>query len=233
MLSFFVDADRSVRKVKEKDGRPGVSGMNFFARAGGSSNSLNRLTRRLGERTGWLCPGTTPNRLPEDLARFLPMGSDILMQTHFHPTGKAEVEQAELAIYFTDQVPSKQLMPLQMPAIFGIGAGIDVPAGKSDFMIEESFTLPIGVRAYEIGGHAHYICKKMLMTATLPDRSQHTLLKIDDWDLDWQDQYVFAEPIDLPQGTRLDVRIVYDNSKENPENPFSPRSASPGARIDG
>ena len=47
-------------------------------------------------------------------------------------------------------------------------------------------------------------------------------MEITDWDLDWQDQYVFAKPIDLPQGTQLEVEIHYDNSENNPENPFSP-----------
>jgi hypothetical protein len=48
------------------------------------------------------------------------------------------------------------------------------------------------------------------------------LLHIDDWDLDWQDQYLFAEPIDLPAGTVLRTEIVYDNSVDNPENPHHP-----------
>lgn len=219
---FFVDVDRSVRLTREKDGKPGVSGMNFFRGAAGSANSLTRITDGLARGLGGYVPGTTPNFLPGDLARYLPKGSDILMQTHFHPTGKVEVEQAELAIYFTEREPSHRLLPLQMPAVFGIGAGIDVPAGERDFRIQESYTLPIGVRAFEVGGHAHYICREMEMVATLPGGERKTLLKIADWDLDWQDQYLYAEPIDLPKGTVLDVMIAYDNSKENPENPYSP-----------
>lgn len=219
---FFADTEQMLRHVHEKDGKPGVGGMNFFRGAAGGKDSLTKMTEGFARGLGGYVPGTTPNRLPEDLARFLPKGSDILMQTHFHPTGKVEVEQAEIGLYLTKTPPSKRLLSLQMPALFGVGAGIDVPAGKSDFEIHESLTLPFGVKAYEIGGHAHYICKKMSMVATFPDGSTQTLLQIDDWDLDWQDQYLYATPIELPAGTVLDTRIVYDNSAKNPENPNSP-----------
>ena len=49
-----------------------------------------------------------------------------------------------------------------------------------------------------------------------------TLLNIPDWDLNWQGRYDFKDLVALPAGTRLDVRIRYDNSAANPNNPSSP-----------
>lgn len=216
-LFFVVDA-KSIGTRKDNDGMPGFRGMNFMRGSEFLSGGSEQLTRGLG---GYV-PGALPNLLPGDLARFLPKGSNIVMQTHFHPSGKAEVEQAELAIYFTDQRPSHSLVPLQLPPLFGVGAGLDIPAGEAKYEIQDSLTLPIDVQAIEIGGHAHYICKKIRLEATLPDGTNRVLLLIDDWDLDWQDQYLFKSPIDLPRGTKLSTQIVYDNSKDNPENPFSP-----------
>ncbi len=60
------------------------------------------------------------------------------------------------------------------------------------------------------------------MTALLPDGASKTLLWIDRWDFNWQDQYVFRELLSLPAGTRLDVAIRYDNSADNPANPHDP-----------
>ena len=219
---FFVDSSGRVKDIREKDGKPGVKGMNFFRGIGASGNGFSRMADGLARGLGGYVPGATPNRLPGDLARFLPRGSDIIMQTHFHPTGKVEHEKAELGIYFADVPPKQRLVPIQMPALFGVGAGIDIPAGEKEFTIEETMTLPISVKAFEIGGHAHYICKRMVLEATLPDSSKQTLLKIDDWDLDWQDQYLFSKEIELPKGTSLRVSITYDNSADNPENPYSP-----------
>ena len=39
----------------------------------------------------------------------LPKGSDIVLQMHFHLTGKPEVEQATDGIYFGDQAPERRL----------------------------------------------------------------------------------------------------------------------------
>lgn len=60
------------------------------------------------------------------------------------------------------------------------------------------------------------------MTATFPTGDTKTLLFIKDWDFAWQDRYFFQNLVPLPQGTRLDVEIHWDNSAGNPRNPSSP-----------
>jgi hypothetical protein len=60
------------------------------------------------------------------------------------------------------------------------------------------------------------------MIARTPAGKEITLMQIDDWDLDWQDRYLFEERIELPAGTVLTTDVVYDNSEENPENPYQP-----------
>lgn len=214
---FFIDQTQAARRDDGQDGQPGFTGMKFL-RAGG----LKRIGQLSNLMLSAYVPGAMPNRLPGDLAVRLPGNSDIVMQTHFHPSGKKESEQTEIAIYFADRAPSRQLTAIQLPPMFGRFSGLDVPAGQSDYEIGQSFTLPVGVEAIAVTGHAHYICREMEMLATLPEGRVITLLKIDDWDLDWQDQYQFADPVPLPAGTRIDARIVYDNSADNPENPFSP-----------
>ncbi len=216
---FFVDTEGVARHQKSRDGQPGFTGMNFLR---GRSDALERMPEGLARGLGGYVPGATPNRLPGDLARHLPAGSDIVMQTHFHPTGKVEYEQSELGLYFASKPPRQQLVTIQLPPLFGMGAGIDVPAGDSDYLVRDEYVLPVDIRGFEIGGHAHYICREMRMNAELPDGSNLALLRIDDWDLDWQDQYQYAKSVELPKGTKLVVEIVYDNSASNPENPFSP-----------
>ena len=68
-------------------------------------------------------------------------------------------------------------------------------------------------------GLLEYSGREMEMTATLPDGEKVTLIKIDDWDLDWQDRYQLAKPLSLPAGTKLYAEIIYDNSAENPYSP--------------
>ncbi len=217
-LFFAVDSE-SLRNIKSNDDQPGMKGMSFLRPGSGfKADGLDRLVGGLG---GYV-PGAVPNRLPGDLAKHLPSGSDIVMQTHFHPTGKAESEQSEIGIYFATEEPTHKLVQLQLPPLFGAGAGIDIPAGESKYTITDSYTLPIDVMAHEVGGHAHYICSNMKLTAELPSGEVLILFNIEDWDLDWQDQYQFEASVPLPRGTVLKSEIVYDNSSDNPENPNTP-----------
>ncbi len=203
----------SLAQIDGADGQPGFGGMGSIGVAPGRGNS--------GSLGGWAV-GATPVFLPEGLALAMPKGSDFVLQMHFHLTGKPETERSTVGIYFADKAPERRLWAAQAPALFGFGAGIDVPAGEKHYTIEDSLTLPVDVQAYSVGAHAHYVAKEMKATATLPDGSTQPLLWIQDWDFNWQDRYNYKKPVDLPKGTRIDVRLVYDNSADNPRNPSNP-----------
>ena len=248
---FFVDPEGNARSLDGADGQPGIEGMGFLAvgSAAGGEASLRGLTRvrqtasgavptfdlqsRFTRSLGGYAPGVTPVVLPADLALKLPKGSDIVMQTHFHPSGKEEVEQGQLAIYFSDEEPTRTIVPIQVPAMFGFGTLMRIPAGETNYVVRESFTVPVDIELVNIGAHAHYVCREVSMTAKLPDGKSLTLLEIDDWDLDWQDRYTFDQRIVLPAGTVLTTELVYDNSASNPENPNSPPQALRWGRESG
>jgi len=203
---YFLDDSGTARTLDGKDGKPGFNGMTF----------------RMSGALGGYVPGVSTRKLPGDLARPLPKGSDLILSTHFHPSGKVEMEQTTVGIYFADAPPSKKLEELQLPPGFGRSAGIDIPPGETNYRIEDSFKLPVDVEAHFVSGHAHYLCTTMKMTATLPDGAEKVLLDIPEWDMDWQDTYFFAEPIVLPAGTIVKSVITYDNSAGNPHNPTNP-----------
>jgi len=234
---FFLDGTGQAVRLDADDPAPGFNGMNFLDTGNdlpgnrGRGGLLQRLLGRGGRGRGvgaaisalggWAVGGS-PAGLPEGTARPLPAGSDLVLQMHFHPTGKPETEQATVGLYFADGPPERSLTALQLPPLFGAFAGIDIPAGAGRFVIGDSFTLPVDMEVIGGGAHAHYLSTDMRMTATLPDGTVRDLLTIPDWDFNWQERYYFEEPILLPEGTRLDVEIAYDNTSGNPGNPFDP-----------
>jgi hypothetical protein len=171
---------------------------------------------------GGVAAGGTPAFLPEGLSVRFPKGSDFVLQIHFHPSGKPETERSVVGFYFADKPPERSLIGIDAPALFGFGKGFDIPPGAKGYSIEESVVLPVEFRAYSASAHAHYLGKEMKATAVLPDGTVKPLLWIQDWDFNWQDQYTYKEPFDLPKGTRIDVKISYDNSADNPRNPRNP-----------
>ncbi len=207
---FFLDSTGESRRHDGEGGKPGYDG--------GLDGTRFAKTGRLG---GWAVGGT-PHFIAQGLALPMPKGSDFVLQAHFHLTGKAENEQSTVGLYFADKKPEKMLTGIQVPALFGAGMGLDIPAGEKAYTIRDSFTLPIDVEALAVGGHAHYICKDMKTVAILPDGTRKSLLWIKDWDFAWQDQYQYKAPVSLPKGTRLEMEITYDNSADNPHNPSNP-----------
>ena len=132
-----------------------------------------------------------------------------------------QTEKTVVGLYFGPK-PSRDVTQIQVPAFFGIRAGIDIPAGVKDYKIRGSFTLPADVDAVNVAAHAHYLAKEAKLTATLPSGEVRILLWIRQWDFSWQDQYTFNGLLPLPKGTRLDGELTYDNSSDNLRNPFSP-----------
>jgi len=210
---YAYDASGATAKIDGRDGHPGFGGMSAIGVAGAGGNG--------GSLGGWAV-GATPQFLPENLALPLPKGSDIILQMHFHLSGKPETERSTIGLYFASKAPDKMIQTVQAPALFGIGAGLNIPAGKKDYVIEDSVTLPVDVRAVATSAHAHYLAKEMKATATLPDGTVQPILWIQDWDFNWQDRYNYKTPVTLPKGTRIDVKITYDNSADNPRNPSRP-----------
>ena len=163
-------------------------------------------------------PGTIPYVEPEGMALRLDKGTDLVLNTHLQPSGKPEVIQPSIGLYFTPHAATKLPMLLQLEN----DLKLDIPAGQKDFLVADEFTLPIDVELMAIYPHAHYLGKDMQAFAMLPDGTTETLIHIPHWNLNWQAVYRYAEPVRLPKGTKVSLRYVYDNSEENPLNPNHP-----------
>jgi Flp pilus assembly protein TadD len=163
-------------------------------------------------------PGSAPYVEPDGMAIPLDGNSDLVLNMHLQPSGKAETLQPTLGLYFTDKPATLHPILLQMEN----DGALDVPAGAKDFVVTDDFTLPLSVSLLAIYPHAHYLGKDLEAVATLPDGSSRTLIHIPNWDLNWQAVYRYADPMTLPAGTKITMRFAYDNSTENVRNPNHP-----------
>ena len=166
--------------------------------------------------------GSNPRVYPDDVAIRFKKGQKLVLQTHFHPSGKVELERSRIGLHFAEVEDPRQYVEVLIPPGFGDSAGIAVPAGTDRYSLRESFTLPVDVKAFSAFSHAHYIGKEFRLTAHLPGGESKTLLAIPDYDFAWQELYNFSEYVELPAGTRLESYVRWDNRAANPRNPFNP-----------
>jgi len=172
---------------------------------------------------GWSV-GNTARRLPNEMGRYLKKGSDLVVQVHYHPIGKAEMDQSEVGLYFVNKPVEESL---QEPAklvgsIWMANYEMDIPAGEANYQRATSYILPKDVILVGIVPHMHLLGKSMRVTATQPNEQPEVLIDIPAWDYNWQDEYYYEQPIRLRSGTKIIVEAVFDNSAGNPSNPSSP-----------
>lgn len=235
---FFLDATGAARERDADDPGPGFRGSmgggvrlggrgaagGFAALLGGAGPNdppADPIARVAGGLGGWALGGRALE-LPDGLAFPVPKGSDLILSTHFHPSGKVQMEKSTVGLYFASGPPPQAFTTIQLPPLFSVLEGIDIPAGQEHYTVQDSFVIPIDVKAFSVGAHAHYLGKEVKLTATLPDGAVKTLLWIKDWDFSWQERYRFKDFVSLPKGTTLDAMVSYDNSAANKRNPSRP-----------
>jgi mono/diheme cytochrome c family protein len=201
----FVDTKGAARKKDEAEAGPG------YACFGGPGFEA------VGDMGGW-APGNEPKYLPDGVGRLLPSGADLVVQVHYHPSGKPEVDRTRIGLYFA-KTPIRQTM---VAAAAADPDHLELPAGKANIATKASWKVPVDVDAFSVTPHMHMRGRDITMTALLPDGTRKPLIRIDDWDFNWQNTYKFRDPLFLPAGTVVEAEGHFDNSAENPRNPVKP-----------
>jgi Flp pilus assembly protein TadD len=207
--NLYVDRARSARRQEAAEGQ-GFSGMDVV------------IDRPLSEPDDghflfWK-PGSAPYVEPEGFAWRLDPGNDLVVNAHLRPTGKPEQVRPSVGLYFTDEPQEKFPMLVKLEH----DGALDIPPGNRDFVVSDDFRLPMDVDVLAVYPHAHYLGHLLEGYATLPNGQRKWLIRIPDWDPNWQGAYHYKVPMFLPKGSVISMRYHYDNSSANPRNPNQP-----------
>jgi hypothetical protein len=200
----YVDVSGEARKRDAADPGPGYS---CFAGPGEPVH---------GDLGGW-APGIQPSTLPDGIGRSLPRGADLIVQMHYHPSGKPETDRTRIGLHFARK-PIRQTLHWTA----ALNPGLELPPCDSNVEVKASWPVPVDLVAHAVTPHMHLLGRDIAMSLTFPDGRVQDLIKIDDWDFNWQYSYFFEKPLVLPKGTVLNVVAHYDNTASNPRNPNKP-----------
>jgi hypothetical protein len=192
---IFLDRTGEARKRDEADPEPGFKGQGLS----------------FGDTIGGWTPGGVNHPFPENTGKILKKGADLLLQLHLHPIGKVEKEQSQIAFWFLKKPPRRTVMSFPIIAV-----NFDLPAGDKAVQVTDSVVLPCDVTVIGIIPHSHYLGKECKVWAVTPDGKEVPLVWVKDWDFDWQEQYRYKVPVQLPKLTELKMIWTFDNSASNP-----------------
>jgi hypothetical protein len=143
-------------------------------------------------------------------------GHPFLFDMHYHPYGQATTDKTRIGVHFakSDTEIEKEFVNLWV-----MNADFMIAAGDPNAEATSTHTFTEDVRVLSLTPHMHYRGKDFKFTATWPDGTSKELLKVSKYDFNWQNNYDFVDPLELPAGSRIDCVAHWDNSKENPANP--------------
>jgi Tfp pilus assembly protein PilF len=200
-----VDTTHASRRRDGEDGRPGFDGMMW-----------DNAQDPEGHFVGW-APGRGPIVSPEGMPWRLEAGADLVIELHMVATRKPFAIAPTVGLFLTDRPPQRTPLTVKMGSKL-----IDIPPGQSNYVVTDTYDLPVAVELLSVYPHAHYLGREMSISATLPDGKTASLLHIRHWSFHWQQDYRYVTPIALPRGTRLSMTYTYDNSDGNEHNPRHP-----------
>ncbi|HKE26910.1 MAG TPA: tetratricopeptide repeat protein [Bryobacteraceae bacterium] len=163
-------------------------------------------------------PGSEPVVEPDGMAWRADPGMDLILNVHMKRSGKPEAVSPVIGLYFTDKPQTRFPYLVQLEH----DGAIDIPPGDADFVVSDDFTVSMDLNVLAVYPHAHYLATVMEAYATLPDGTKQWLIRIPQWDLNWQGVFRLRKPLLLPRGTVVSMRYHYDNSAQNVRNPNNP-----------
>ncbi len=168
-------------------------------------------------------PGQKPIPFPEGLGQLLPAGSDLLIQVHYGPAPFPSTDSSTVNIFFKKEPVERQVQNfIFLPFFPLIQNDIFVMPPNTVKTFYCKFTTPIKISIFAIWPHAHLLNQSYEVFATKPNGDTINLIRIPEWDFNWQGSYNFKKFIVLEPGSTIHAYATYDNTVNNPSNPNSP-----------
>jgi len=170
-------------------------------------------------------PGSESIEYPQGIGELKATKKNIILVNDFHyaPSPYPEKDSSYFNIYFSPTPPKRIIQETQL-GTFGISKinpPLFIPANEiKKFTTKAMITQDISLLT--INPHMHLLGKSFLAYAVTLKNDTIPLIKIDNWNFRWQYFYTFQKMLKIPAGSEIIVEAIYDNTTNNPDNPFSP-----------
>lgn len=174
---------------------------------------------------GWI-PGASFENYPPGMGWVMPKRGVLILTLHYAPSPKDESCTAGINLFFS---PKKVERPVKVISFGSGGIGEDQIKPPLRLLPNQvrTFSLTLSNPGEDfsvmyVWPHMHLLGKKYTAFAISPKGDTIRLVNIPDWDFRWQEIYRFKKLVPVPRGSRLVINGTYDNTANNPFNPFNP-----------
>lgn len=170
---------------------------------------------------GWV-PGNDRIQFPEGVAKKIRANSNLILYLHYSPSATVQTDQSVINLYFSQKPVEREVKSLILHEQHITNPPFLIKANEKSTFYMSTQPLKEDISAISILPHMHYLGKTFKAFAITPDGDLVPFIKIDNWDFNWQMTYQFDSLLHVPKGSVILAEATYDNTEENPLNPFKP-----------
>jgi hypothetical protein len=175
--------------------------------------------------TVYYLPGYLPPSYPKEVGgyKFRKNGAFLLNNIHYGPSNVDLLDSSYINVFYRKTPIERRVTESQL-GTFGVSIiepEFIIPPNEIKTFNTQT-TLASDISMLSVNPHMHLIGKTFWAFALKPNGDTIPLIRINKWDFRWQYYYTFKHPVKLEKGTSIHVYGTFDNTNQNPNNPFHP-----------
>lgn len=159
-------------------------------------------------------PGTNAMTFKPGTAMRIKAGAVLAFQVHYTANGTATRDRTSVGMIFAKRPPRHEIRNSAF-----VNPLFVIPAGAGNQSVESAIEFTEDSHIWALFPHTHLRGKSWEYRLVYPNGRREVVLSVPRYDFNWQTYYVFAKPLAVPKGTRLEATAHYDNSAANKWNP--------------
>ena len=229
ILEMNIDEDKDIAAIEFMPGnREAVHHAIVVAVPAGSADYLEQDneygyecfggfgTTVISDLLGGYAPGMVVFPFPDGLAQQIPANSDLVVQIHYAPLNTETQDQSTINVFYKDEPVLRYIQEAIMS-----NWQLAFPPNELT-TISESWQIPVDISLIQIFPHSHLLGKSWEIYATTSYNDTIPIIRINQWDFDWQGFYAPEYMLHIPASSVITATCVYDNTIDNPDNPNDP-----------
>ena len=154
-----------------------------------------------------------------------------LNDIHFGPTPVEASDHSTFNIYFAEGPPKRKMMELILGTLGKSEIRPPLIIQPDSIMsFTTRFQVSQDISILTVNPHMHLLGTTFLAYAVSPENDTIPIIKIPEWDFRWQFFYTLKKMLKIPRGSVIVAEATFDNTVNNPNNPFDPPQVISDAR---